>query len=351
MATLKQKRTLSESPIVHRWPTVGVPISVPFPGHEGPRPQLSFVLKTLAGNDCGMTEMHLRNTPSWRTLEAARIYRKVLHDPLSVQIAQRSMIEMMRYLADVWIDSGRIGECENRTDNPSRRNVVYLPPQMPERIWKIDPDDDTLISGWNDFSIPVGASISILFYRLLGNDSRWPEIHEDGTQSLKEIIFGFTAESAHSGYRVALHDFGMKVAMYWFAKLLDSPFSRLLTRCDDCGTYFAYERAPRKEIRGGIHCAECKQYGSAKRMQFTRDKRTKELVGFAADVWMQWKPNSQHGPRSKWIADRVNRRTDRIGVKAGRNGESHFPRITGRWVTEHSEEIQERAEALRHAKS
>ena len=194
-------------------------------------------------------------------------------------------------------------------------------------------------------------SISILFYRLLGNDARWPEIHEDGTQSLRELVFGFTAESAPSGYRVALHEFGMKVAMYWFAKLLDSPFSRLLTRCDDCGTYFAYERTPSREIHGGIHCTECKQHGSAKRMQFTRERRTKELVGFAADFWRQWKPNSQHGPRSKWIADRVNRRTDQIGAKAGRNGESHFPRITGRWVTEHSEEIQERAEALLNAKS
>jgi hypothetical protein len=297
-----------------------------------------------------MTEMHLSIPRASQTVEESKILNNIFSDPLCPQIAKNSMVAMMRYLADLWIDSGKSGDGENKVDNPSHRNVEYLPPSgTPQIVWKIDPDEKTPIPGWNVFSIPVGLPIYNLFYQLIGNDARWPEIHKDGTQSLKELVFGFTTEDTHSSYRFLQHWFGMKVAMYWFARLLDSPFSRLLARCDDCGTYFAYERAPRTDIKGGTHCTNCKSRGSAKRMKSTRDKRMGEMVGFAAEFYGQFKPNSRQ-PLNKWIAERVNRRTESIRVKAGRKKQSHYPAITGRWVTEHLKQIEAEVERRKNAK-
>jgi hypothetical protein len=84
-------------------------------------------------------------------------------------------------------------------------------------------------------------------------------------------------------------------------------------------------------------------------MESTRKKRTNELVGFAAEVWEQWKPNSRHGSRSKWIAEQVNRRTAKIEAKSGKKSECLFSVITGRWVTQHHTEIEAEVERRNHA--
>ena len=316
---------------------------------------LAFVLKTLAGDDSGMTAMHLSLPRPWQTLKMGKITKKVLADPLSIQIAKNSMIAMMRYLADLWIDSGKSGEGENRVDNPSRRNVEYRPPTPTPQI-VLNPNEETPIDDWNAFPISLGLPISDLFYDLVGDEARWPQIHKDGTQSLKEPIFGFTLAKNPSDnpsdrfvLHLVLHGLGKKVAMYWFARLLDSPFPHLLARCDDCATYFAYERAPRTDIKGGTHCPNCKRYGSAKRMKSTRDKRIAEMVVFAADVYGKYKPNSRQS-LTKWIAECVNRRTESISVKAGKQGLSHHPTITSRWVTEHLKQIEAEMERRNNAK-
>ena len=355
----KQRKVRSQSPVVPRIPFAGPPVFSKLPGHDGPRPRLSFVLKTLAGDDSGMTEMHLSTPRGVQSFDYGETFKKICNDPLSLKIARDSMIATMRYLADLWIDSGKSGDGENRVDNPSRRNVEYLAPTGKPRIVlkcdyfpaKNDPSKMSLTRfiGWAGSSFSEGLSIAALFYQLIGNEARWPEIHKDGTQTLKELVFGFSAQDASLDYRDLLHQFGMKVAMYWFARLLDSPFSRLLARCDDCGTYFAYERAPRIDIKVGTHCANCKSQGSARRMRSTRERRTTELVGFAADVWEQWKPDSRHGPRSQWIADRVNRRTAKIEAKSGKKSESLFSVITGRWVTQHHTEIEAEVERRKNA--
>jgi hypothetical protein len=344
----KQRRVRTKSEVVRWIPWAKPPVTSEFPGHDGPRPRLSFVLKTLAGDDSGMTEMHLQIPRAAQTVEEGKTLKKIFDDPLSTQIARDSMVATMRYLADLWIDSGKSGEGENRVDNPSCRNVEYLPPTGTPRIVvkgdyfpaKNDPSRMSLTRfiGWTASSFPEGLSISALFYQLIGNEARWPEIHKDGTQTLKELVFGFTVENANLSYRDVLHQFGMKVAMYWFARLLDSPFSRLLARCDDCGTYFAYERAPRTDINGGTHCSNCKKFGSAKRMKSSRDTRTSVLVGFAADVWAEWTPDRRHGKRSDWVAKQVNKRLR----------DTETPK-TGRWVTTRLQEIEAEVERRKHA--
>ena len=380
----REKQVRIKSEVIPRRPWARPPVTGQFPGHDGPRPRLSFVLKTLAGDDSGMTEMHLSDSNARQTFKEA--WEKVFADPLSTQIAKNSMIAMTRYLADLWIDSGKSGEGENRVDNPSRRNVTFRAPagttpivlkipflslwdpseitqkssEPPRSFELISLDDgrpiseidalykETPIYGWNAFVISADLSISELFYQLVGNEVRWPQISKDGTQSLKELIFGFNLETFNSSYRFVLHHFGTKVAMYWFAKLLDSPFSHLLARCDDCGTYFAYERAPRTDIKGGTHCRNCKKCGSAKRMKSTRDKRIDGMVRFAAEFYGQFKPNSRQ-PLTKWIAEHVNRRTESIRAKAGKQRMSHYPAITGRWVTQHLTEIEAEVERRKHA--
>lgn len=335
----RERRVRTKSEVVRRSIWVSPPRSGFNPGHARPRFWLSFVLKMLAGNDSGMTEMHLSvSDAQW---EFKKAWDRVFADPLSRQIVKNSMITMMRYLADLWIDSGKSGEGENRVDNPSRRNVEYRTPAG-------TPSREIPVSGGNAIPIPTHEPISDLFYRLIGNETRLPQIHKDGTQSLKEQLFGFNLKTFDPDYRFKLRDFGMKAAMYWFAKLLDSPFSHRLARCDDCGTYFAYERAPRTDIKGGSHCRNCKKCGSAKRMKSTRDKRIAEMVRFAAEFYGQFKPNSRQ-PLTKWIAEHVNRRTESIRAKAGKQRMSHYPAITGRWVTQHQAEIEAEVERRSHA--
>ncbi len=142
-------------------------------------------------------------------------------------------------------------------------------------------------------------------------------------------------------------------SMLWFVLFLNCGHAQRLDRCTYCKRYFCRKRNPKKNLafKRGPHCGKCKGAASIDRTEDTRGKRTDEMVRFAAEVWAQWKPNSRDGRRSKWIATKVNSRTERIAVKAGRDSAlaSHYPRITGRWVTEHQTEIEAEVERRKHA--
>lgn len=133
-----------------------------------------------------------------------------------------------------------------------------------------------------------------------------------------------------------------------FLLLLDSPNRERLFECKRCGKYFVRDRAPRKLIKSGRYCAKrkCRGSASALRMNTTRGNRRSEMVGFAADSWDKCLEHPDK--RSKWIAEQVNRRTAMIKAKAGRDAESHFPKITGRWVTQHMTEIEAEVERRKH---
>jgi hypothetical protein len=218
------------------------------------------------------------------------------------------MVAMMRYVADLWIDSGKSGSGASRVDNPSKRHVSYQPPRDTRQIVvRLRPDTNQAISGWIGFSLPVNIPISTLFHLLIGAETRKLQIHEDGRQSLEDLIFGFSIEHLSNGnFRTAFHEFGKKVAMYWFAKLLDSPYSRHLARCDNCRAYFAYERAPRVDLKSGVYCSNCQGRGSVRRVNLNRKELNKKMVNAAAAAWGQWQRSHRQPDQREWVSKQVN---------------------------------------------
>jgi len=126
-----------------------------------------------------------------------------------------------------------------------------------------------------------------------------------------------------------------------FLQLLDSPASRRLFRCNGCRTYFLRERMPKKDtpIKRGSWCVSCKRDGRdrVQRTNESRDQRTKQRIGLAADAWAKWKPDRRHGERAEWVARQVSKRLD---------GDA----IAKNWVTHHTKEIEAEVERRNHAK-
>lgn len=194
-------------------------------------------------------------------------------------------------MVDKWIDSGRTGEAEN----PWERVAPPLPLAFVER------------------NPPV-----------LSMDAEGPYL----------ILMPWSKGKS-------LRDAVIDGAMAMFVQLLDSPACRRLFRCDGCGTYFLRKRLPKKGtlIYRGSWCQNCKGKGSARRTDKSRNNRTEQMVKWAADAWVQWKPDRRHGERAEWIARKVNGRL--------RGSWSH---VAKNWVTRHVKEIEAEAERRKHAK-
>jgi hypothetical protein len=298
------------------------PGSGKLPGLEGPRPELAFVLKTLASGEPGMIKRQMGNArrESQSNPEARE---KVLADPQSIKTAEASMVAMMRQLTDRWIDSGK--DVLNRNaDTPADRNAERIPPRHSQSL------------KW------------LLEMQFLSTHARWTEMGPDGRLNIIDAPPRFNSDVLQEDVQNnALQGFGQETAMYWFIKFLNSPYSRLIARCDHCNSYFARRRE--RAVKTGVFCLKCKGEGSLKRTKSSRLRRKQELVKYAADFWEQV-PNSRQGTRSKWVAEKVNLRTEKIAVKAASKSESHYPIITGRWVTQHQSEIEVEVKRRNHAK-
>ena len=283
------------------------------PGHQGPRPRLSFVLKVLSGSDPGIIRYLLPY--EGQIQEYPDPFEGALATLKSVRIAEAQMVKTMRILADLWINSGK-NALDRRVDTPSDRNVVYAP------------DDNS-------------ASLHFWLTRFLfDKEPKYAEMTREGKQRVVHRFPHMNREIAREqGATKALQDYGQKMALYFFAGLLDTPYSRHLTRCDECGRYFGYERAPRRTITTGIYCDRCKGSGSYMRTKATRDARKGEMIGWAADCWPSW--NSKQGNRSAWVAEKLNVRIVRQPIG--------WPTITRRWVTQHQSEIEAEIERRKHA--
>jgi hypothetical protein len=72
-------------------------------------------------------------------------------------------------------------------------------------------------------------------------------------------------------------------------------------------------------------------------MNATRENRTKQMVELAAESWVKCKPMRQHGKRSKWVAKWVAAKMNKTLSRRG-------GKITGKWVTQHQQEIEAAAE-------
>jgi hypothetical protein len=217
----------------------------------------------------------------------------------------------LRRLTDQWIDSGKDWQ-DGTVDEPHRRNILWHSTRFPEPIFR------TLTTFWDRNRPQVIVQIN-------GRSTVKPE--PKPSLNTKDLSLG-----------------AREHAIYHFQQLLDSPIRERLSRCDACRAYFVRARAPKKDtpIFRGTFCSNpnCKGKGSVKRMNATRETRTKQRVELAAKLWSEWTQRKRQLERSKWVAREMNN-TLFLG------GEG----ITGKWVTQHQKEIEAEIERRSHAKS
>lgn len=139
-------------------------------------------------------------------------------------------------------------------------------------------------------------------------------------------------------------------ALYWFAMLLDSPKRERLSKCEKCGQYIIRDRMPRKHhpLKRGVFCKIHRGKARARSMKDTRMDRTNELVLLAAKFWPEWNSQRGHQTRSKWIAAEINAH---LPVWAGGYFQNRDGTATGRWVTQHRQEIEAEVKRRKNAKS
>ena len=275
-----------------------------------PRPLLSFILRVLDGKHRQMVRQHLEYFLSFDfqipTPEIERIQRRLRGDPSLFQCAVNGMISSMREMADMWIDSGK-SRTEREVDFPTDRNVEDV---LPGRA----------------------CSLALLIYRsLLRSHPVYKEMRRDGSQTITETYPRFDPQS-HWKLEDALQAHGTKWAAFYFSGLLDSPFSRHISRCDHCKAYFAYHRARLRKVKHGVFCLACERQSSVKRTEGSRNRR----LDTAAKERIEWESRRKGPAPPEWIAEQVNKRH---GTAFGR-----------RWVSQNLEKILERVEALHNAK-
>lgn len=307
---------------------------VKIPGLDGPRPLLSFVLKVLAGRSkaiAGNLAFHLYFDFQIRSPEMERAWQIMNEHPEMLEHAVQNMIVIMRHVADAWINSGK-SRTDPDVDTPSDRNVEDV---MPGR------------------SISLFQFMSYaLFDAVPGNTG----MRRDGTQEVRRDTPHFQSSDLENlmldlkdareqlgkpgspntdfvyALKTALEQYGERMALHYFAKLLDSPYSRHISRCDCCKTYFAYQRARLRTVKGGVFCPSCKGNAAVSRTRTSRSKR----IDTAAKAWIEWESKREGQPDFEWIAEKVNK--------------AHGQAFGRRWVSQHIKKIQERVEALRNAK-
>lgn len=309
-ATNPQK-TREPGRFLHPW---GPPVRterLELPGWEGERPLPSFVLRVLNAQETDTIREHLRYllrfdfqifTPdtesAWRAMQRPEV----------LDYAAESMIKIMRLAADMWIDSGK-DSSDPDIDTPADRNVnVELP--------------------------GCGFSLVRLFEnRLFMRFPLYTRMFVDGTQRIKKEWPRFSENDLGLGLKTGLEDYGARMALYYFADLLNSEDSRRIARCDNCKRYFTLKRARLRTVKFGVFCPKCSQKGSVKRTEHSRAKRLQT----AAKAWIEWesKPARRIDQR-EWVWQQVNK--------------AHGTAFGRRWVSQNLTEIEKRVEALRNAK-
>jgi hypothetical protein len=172
------------------------------------------------------------------------------------------------------------------------------------------------------------------------NPAVWDIFAPDGELRLQVVPVSFFEKSDQ---KRAAYD----AAVALFIQLLDSPKRARLFRCDGCRTYFLRQRMPKKDtpIERGSYCENCKREGKdrIRRTEDSRGERTKQMIRWAADAWVQWKPKRQHGDeeRAKWVTWKVNQQMITEGWD---------PLQKTNWVTRHTNKIQEEVDRRKQAK-
>ncbi len=276
-----------------------------------PRPLLGFILRVLDGKHRHIIRQHLEFFLyfdfQFRTPEIDRLIKQLNEDPALLQRAIDSMIAAMRQMADMWIDSGK-SPMDRDVDTPSDRNVEDV---LPGR----------------DCSL-----FHLIDRAILRGHPRYTEMKRDGSLEIRDTFPSSTQTVCNGGSKMRLRDTGSNGPRFIFLVCLIPPYSRNLSRCDNCKAYFAYQRVRFRTVTRGVFCPDCEGEASMKRTQASREKR----LDTAAKAWIEWESKRKGHAQPEWIAEQVNK--------------AHGTAFGRRWVSQNLTKIQERVEALRNAK-
>ena len=173
------------------------------PGWDGPRRQLSFVIRILAGREHQLVQEHLEILLSFyfqnSTPEREQLLQIICENPRFLESATKSLVATMQEMADMWIDSGKSPN-DRDVDTPADRNVVdILPGRSASLLWLIN---------------------HLLFEKY----PKYMTLERGGKVVIKEVPPTFTDDLLSEGLEFGFERYGRSVAAYYFVRLLDSPY-------------------------------------------------------------------------------------------------------------------------------
>ena len=277
---------------------------------DEPRPLLSFILRVLDGKHRPMARQHLEYFLYFdfqiRTPEIESVVRRMSDDPALLRYAVEGMTAAMREMADMWIESGK-DRMHPDWDAPADRNVEDV---LPGR-------------GYFLFQM-IDRSILRSYLRYTG-------MRRDGSLKIEDAYPKFDLDTLNWGLKDALKAHGKKWAAFHFSQLLNSPYSRHISRCDHCKRYFAYERARLRTVKHGVFCPAHDAKASVKRTAISRAKRLET----AAKAWIELESRRKGTVQLEWVAEQVNK--------------EHQTAFGRRWVSQNLPKILEKVEGLQNA--
>jgi hypothetical protein len=213
--------------------------------------------------------------------------------------------QILGYLVGHWLASGR-DKNDPEVDVPSSRNITWTSGRYPTPLFK------TLRKFWDRYEKKTQAVI-------------------DGTRSAPLFFkVGIPDTAASQDPLFAARE----RAILEFSRLLASGSPERLFCCEGCGKYFSKQRAPRKDtpIFHGSFCGKkaCRHSAGAKRTEKKRQRDLNQRLDVAAALWLESGQEKPAKLRSAWIAEQMTRK--------------HLIEIRGKWVTQHSAEIEKRVQ-------
>jgi hypothetical protein len=319
MSKAKNPRRKTNGDFLNRFAVPGSkPTSELIPGFEdGSRPMLTFLLRALNGTHENLIANHLgfflaSDLRRFSTTEHGLLLGEIQGNPELFYVAVDSFCDTLRTMADMWIVSGK-EPLNPGADTPTKRNVEDVQPGFEFSLFE-----------WID---------SLLLVRY----PRYTGMRRDGKIAIKDTFPHLDSASPSfqfGEWESVLQDFGQMWAAHDFSRLLVSPYSLKISRCDSCKCYFAYDRNRLRTVKSGVFCClpGCKGRASVKRTERSREKR----IVTAAEAWAQWEAKRRRIPLHEWVTEKVN--------------ETHGTDFGKRWFTQHREEIQAEMEKSTNAK-
>jgi hypothetical protein len=213
-------------------------------------------------------------------------------------------------LVNQWIDSGKANQ---DGDVPSERSIVWHSATYTTLI------AETLVKFWKRNSPRIIVEL-------------------DGTLILEVRPNSESSEGVQHSVFIA-----RELAVFEFARLLDSTSPERLSRCDACLKFFAREKAPKRGApiyHGTFCCKKCASIGRARQIVERRELQKNKKIEWAVDALERWKPEKRFGDKADWIVKNVNAK-----LPAGQTP------IKVNWVTRHLTEIEAEVERRKHAES